>query len=119
MPLSVRLSSPEIDALRATVSKVFDPAMVLELYLFGSRTDLKKRGGDIDLWIELKTAPADPIRLASEFRIELFSKIEEQKVDLKITGPFDQINDAPTLSFLNLVKPSMIPLWSNRNTPIS
>lgn len=74
----IRLSLKEIEAIKSSVSKFDTDALV---YLFGSRTNPKKKGGDIDLLILSNT-----LRDADKLKIEraLFEKIEEQKVDIII-----------------------------------
>lgn len=48
----MRLSSKEIATIKAKVAAIFGEATV---YLFGSRVDDTKKGGDIDLYIIPKT----------------------------------------------------------------
>ena len=44
----MRLSNKEIELIKNKVQLVFGEALI---YLFGSRTDESKKGGDIDLYI--------------------------------------------------------------------
>ena len=78
--------------------QVFKQATLLQdekakLYLFGSRTDDTKRGGDIDLLII-----SNKIGFDGEFAIRryIFDRIEEQKIDItlsqtSITNPFVKV----------------------------
>jgi len=74
--LPVRLSSAEIKNLKESVS-VLDPHAVI--YLFGSRTDMTKRGGDIDMLIVSKTIGRKDI---SKIRWNFFEAFGEQKMDI-------------------------------------
>jgi len=47
----LRLSNKEIELIKNKVQLVFGEALI---YLFGSRTDESKKGGDIDLYIIAK-----------------------------------------------------------------
>ena len=47
---SARLTPEEIEAIIETAKEVFENDV--KVWLFGSRIDLAKRGGDIDLYIE-------------------------------------------------------------------
>jgi len=58
-----------------------DPAA--QVYLFGSRTDLHKRGGDIDLLI-LSSLITEKDRRG--LKLKLYDKLGEQKIDLLITS---------------------------------
>ena len=81
MVLSVRLSKKEIETIKKLAGKIFGQGT--EVYLFGSRTDPTKRGGDIDLYI----VPAKRERLFKNklrFLVELKLKIGEQKIDVII-----------------------------------
>ena len=57
------------------------------IYLFGSRVDNTKRGGDIDLYIQLEdTLPISTIYDKKiEFLGRLKSRIGEQKIDVVIS----------------------------------
>ena len=55
-----------------------------KIYLFGSRTDDSKRGGDIDLYIE----PADKNHLFDkklQFLVTLTKILGEQKIDVVVS----------------------------------
>ena len=74
----MRLSKAEIDAISQTIGHLDDQA---DIYLFGSRADDAKRGGDIDLLIlsgKLSTADRRTIRL------RLQEILGEQKIDIVI-----------------------------------
>jgi predicted nucleotidyltransferase len=47
----MRLTPQEIQAIKETFLNTFDKG---NIYLFGSRVDDTKRGGDIDLYIDLE-----------------------------------------------------------------
>jgi len=58
-----------------------------EIYLFGSRVDDTKRGGDIDLYIVLEKRPSISIIFNKkiDFLVKLKEKIGEQKIDVVIS----------------------------------
>jgi predicted nucleotidyltransferase len=72
----LRLSVQEIDLLKRELSLLSKDA---KIYLFGSRVDDNKRGGDIDLLIVSKDINRKDIR---NLRIEFFRKFGEQKMDI-------------------------------------
>ena len=54
-----------------------------ELWLFGSRADLSKKGGDIDLYIETHAKTVDEaIKRKTDFVWNLEQTIGEQKIDI-------------------------------------
>jgi len=86
----MRLSEKEIDVLKQTLYHLSSEA---KLYLFGSRVDDSKRGGDIDLMIVSKDFTKKQLR---EFRITFFKHFGEQKLDIIVDNgsfknPFHQI----------------------------
>ena len=76
----MRLNDSELAAIRATV-KSFDPEA--RLYLFGSRIDDSKRGGDIDLLIM-----SDILTLESKrsIKIRLYEVLGKQKIDIVLAA---------------------------------
>jgi predicted nucleotidyltransferase len=75
---SVRLDSEEAAALSEAVSDISG-----EIWLFGSRTDLSRRGGDIDILV-LTDQPAFETSRAIATRF--FSRCEE-KIDVVVLDP--------------------------------
>jgi uncharacterized protein len=76
----MRINSFERESIKEIING-FDAKAVI--YLFGSRTDDSKKGGDIDLLVMSdKITLEDKIRI----RLKLFDKIGEQKIDLIIAG---------------------------------
>jgi predicted nucleotidyltransferase len=66
--LKVRLNDAEIETIKNLTKEIFGECKV---YIFGSRTDLNKKGGDIDIFI----VPEDGNNLF-EKKIRLASKLE-------------------------------------------
>ena len=54
-----------------------------KLYLFGSRSDDTKKGGDIDLYLQLDSSSYS-LEKKLHFLVELKEKIGEQKIDLVV-----------------------------------
>ena len=85
----MRLTADQIAAIKQTSAEIFgDTAQV---WLFGSRVDDRKRGGDIDLLIrpsarDARQALIDKIR----FLARLEQRLGERKIDVVIEAPDDQ-----------------------------
>jgi len=77
----MRLSATELNVLREEL-RTADPAG--RAYLFGSRMDDARRGGDIDVYFEA-TRPID-LKTALALQYRLISRCGE-KVDLLIRNP--------------------------------
>lgn len=78
----MRLSQNEISAIKKNVLHFDSDA---KIYLFGSRTDDKAKGGDIDVLVI-----SDKIGFTEKTKIRLgiFKEIEEQKLDLVVKNDF-------------------------------
>ena len=74
----MRLSEEEKEAIKGAVKRVFGEDAIVRL--FGSRVDDRRKGGDIDLHLEV---PKDKSSLANElqFQLELLKAIGERKVE--------------------------------------
>lgn len=85
----MRLSETERKAIKEVILAL-DP--YAQIYLFGSRTDMNKKGGDIDILILSKVITENQRR---EIKLKLYDSIGEQKIDLLIASdtadPFVQI----------------------------
>lgn len=76
----MRLKDFEQHAILSTV-KSFDQNA--DVYLFGSRVDNSKKGGDIDLLVLSDRLTSGDKRA---IKIKLFELLEEQKIDLLIAA---------------------------------
>jgi predicted nucleotidyltransferase len=75
----MRLTEAEISAIKQSIYAV-DPGA--NFFLFGSRVDDTKRGGDIDLFVlseKIKT------RERRKIKLNIYDKIGEQKIDMVVT----------------------------------
>lgn len=72
----MRLEPSQINILK---NKLHSLSSSAKLYLFGSRTDDSKKGGDIDLLIVSDTITKKDLR---SIRIEFFKYFGEQKLDI-------------------------------------
>lgn len=88
----MRLSKTELDIIRQAFHAHF--AANDQLWLFGSRVDEAKRGGDLDFYIETQQVPPK-LAIQSELAFvgELWRKLGEQKIDtvLKLAGQPDNL----------------------------
>ncbi len=77
----MRLTQGELETIKQVFLEVFESG---EIYLFGSRLDDSKRGGDIDLFI--KTAHKNKILDKKISSLSLLKqKIGDQKIDVVIS----------------------------------
>ena len=81
----MRLSALENEIVHRVLHKA-DPYG--RIYLFGSRTDDAKKGGDIDLFIQTSLVDAAEISKAhTRFLAKLYAELGEQKIDVVIDYP--------------------------------
>jgi uncharacterized protein len=107
---NIRLTPRERDGIRAAVQRACGEtgAVWRRVVVFGSRTDPDRRGGDIDLLIELKPGGmADAFRLNQRLRLAIEDELGEQRVDLVL----DDGN--PESVFPTLARETGVELWSN------
>lgn len=82
----MRLTEGQIEAIKTLTAACFgDDA---EVYLFGSRTDDTRRGGDIDLYIKVpQSDPAATLDAKLSFLAQLKQRIGDQRIDLVVGNP--------------------------------
>ena len=80
----MRLQSNEVNAIAQAARDAFTPGTAV--FLFGSRVDDSKCGGDIDLLVELPKAlpPAELVRRRTRFVSRLYRLLDEQRIDIVI-----------------------------------
>lgn len=85
----MRLNPEQISGIRESVCEVF--GQDTEVWLFGSRTDDRKRGGDIDLLIVPPLLSSED-RLLRKLRLlkRLEQRLGERKLDVVIEKPGDE-----------------------------
>ena len=76
----MRIQAEEQQAITEAIAKFDREASV---YLFGSRVDDAKKGGDIDILVISDKIDKGSLYLIEE---EVFKRIEEQKIDFVLTG---------------------------------
>ena len=76
----MRLEKKEREAITSSIQSLDSNA---EIYLFGSRTDLTKKGGDIDILVISQFLTSDD-KIA--ILAQIFETLEEQKIDLIIVS---------------------------------
>lgn len=79
----MRLEAEEVNKIVDYTKKFFGGDV--KLYLFGSRVDDNKKGGDIDLFLESNTNI--DIRTQINFLAAIYKDITQRKVDLLIKTP--------------------------------
>lgn len=107
---NLRLTQPERDGIRRAVARACNETggVWRRIVLFGSRTIPARRGGDIDLLIELdRRHPTDVYRLTQRLRLSLEDEIGAQHVDLVVD------DGSGTGAFPSLAREQGVELWSN------
>ncbi len=77
----LRLTDSQIQTIKQATADIFGPEA--RVWLFGSRVDDSKRGGDIDLYLELpKIDEKEQKRLETRFWIRLQRALGERRIDV-------------------------------------
>jgi len=80
MHSKIRLREYDVEAIKAAFKKNFGPDD--HLWIFGSRVELEKRGGDIDLYVETSESLENAYKKKRRFVGDLWATIGEQKIDV-------------------------------------
>ena len=81
----MRLSEYEIESIKSVAMRHFGSEV--QVFLFGSRTNNRERGGDIDLFIRNPNSEHLKTRSKIDFITELIQLIGEQKIDVVLDNP--------------------------------
>lgn len=95
----MRLNEAQVEAIKEAFS-TFLPGS--QIFLYGSRIDDTKKGGDIDLLVETDHKPT--IRSRSQIKNFIWGKIGEQKIDMVFNYPGNKS------SFIELIRLESIKL---------
>ncbi|WP_456382681.1 nucleotidyltransferase family protein [Persephonella sp.] len=79
---AVRLTERQIEGIKSAVREVFGGSA--KVYLFGSRTDTSRKGGDIDLLV-LVEGGKDIYQKKIQLLGRLYKVLGERKIDLIVT----------------------------------
>ncbi|MCX7760001.1 MAG: nucleotidyltransferase domain-containing protein [Hydrogenothermaceae bacterium] len=83
--VKVRLSEEILGYIKTTAEEIFGSNT--EVYIFGSRTDINKRGGDIDIMIKTDLDFDRWLEKKIKFLMKLWDKLGEQKIDVVYYNP--------------------------------
>lgn len=87
----MRLNENERSAIVTVVEGILSEAKV---YLYGSRTDDTKKGGDIDLLVLLPTLKeVDLFAVKMRLSVELEKELGERRIDITISCLQDLVSD--------------------------
>lgn len=81
----MRLTKQQIEIIRDTAREVFGP--MAHVSLFGSRTDDRARGGDIDLLVESDHAIPDKLQKSLRMTALLQMRLGDQPIDILVIDP--------------------------------
>ncbi len=78
----MRITKEEKEIIISTIRKYFGNDS--NIYLFGSRINDTKKGGDIDLYVESNLPIKELIKAKVKVLVELEDKLGERKIDIVI-----------------------------------
>ena len=88
----MRLNAEQISVIKSTVARLVPAAELNGVRLYGSRVDDSKRGGDIDLMLDLAMPAANPAYLRAQVSSQLERAFERNfgaspKIDILLQAP--------------------------------
>ena len=107
----VRRTKPAIDAVLDEAKRIFGDSLA-RVRLYGSRADLSKKGGDIDLVVEVLGGVADKFALTQSFRQSLCLRLGNQKIDILIISVDSSLNTDRDNTFFAVIREGSKILWS-------
>ena len=81
----MRLTQVQIQAIKSAAAEIFGDEA--EVWLFGSRADDSRRGGDVDLMVETAETLNDPAVLAARLSARVSRGMFGRHVDVVVRAP--------------------------------
>ena len=81
----MRLTPAQIDTIKSTAQAVLGEGA--QVTLFGSRVDDDKKGGDVDLMVEVDQVVAEPALMAARMASRVSRAMHGRKVDVLLKAP--------------------------------
>jgi predicted nucleotidyltransferase len=81
----MRLTQDQQAAIRSASAEMLGAEV--GVWLFGSRVDDNKRGGDIDILLDIQKPVENPALLAAQFSAKLTRLMKGRKVDVLLFAP--------------------------------
>lgn len=81
----MRLTPYQIETISKTVKDLAGSAA--RVWLFGSRVDDQRRGGDVDLLVQLDAPVAEPAALAARLSARVSRSMYGRRVDVLLQAP--------------------------------
>mgnify|MGYP001616871965 CR=1 FL=1 len=109
-PVKVRLTEAEIRGILDCVETLTRMHLVdcTLVSLFGSRVDLSQRGGDIDLYVQVKNGPGIVLFiLKRDLTLLLKEKLGDQKIDIIFDDGKVELG-----AFGKMVRESKVDIWT-------
>ncbi len=106
----IRLSPEVREAIVNALERCF-PFKGAKAYLFGSRTNPRKRGGDVDILIVIDEPKVlkNTLKTILDFEACVIKKSDDQKIDTKVISRAEfQEGKIP---FIEVIKENLVELW--------
>jgi len=104
----VRLALRERQALSAIFYRLLRRYPDAVVFLFGSRTDRTRRGGDLDLLIVSSTAVQDAYKVRKALSMAIQETLGDQQVDIVVSSG---LQDAQLPAFVQLAMLEGVQIW--------
>ena len=108
----VRLTEREISDIRRALSAELSQYAQARAWLFGSRTNMLAKGGDIDLFIEIDGDVEDDLALARKLGAAFMRALGERKIDIVVKG-----SNIPDSALHRIARSEGVLLWWNSIKP--
>lgn len=81
----MRLTPSQVETIRSAALQLLGPRA--QVTLFGSRVDDHRKGGDVDLMVEVPNAIEDPAVISARMASRVSRAMDGRKVDVVLKAP--------------------------------